>query len=328
MRYIPKQQHGGSIPQLQERNGIYYINEQVVGEKPVSGTDPVGEFIVAGEVAGPLFKLAGKGLGYVGNKIISRLKPAKTITDRFFKFIGKETPKTSIQPIEFKGLRDQQQKLLLEELQKNGVDISKVSFEDLNRALERRMYNIQKTAPESYTYVTPSNTWGNANITMSDIRKGQEVGRMELLPGHGADKYIHIGDTKNLGKGAHGVSEKMLNSSTNVAKSLGKEGTLTGEELASPHITVNHVWPKFTDKKLIGNYGTHYWSNHTSLPNQTNAPVYLIQKPTEYIPTKSIIFNPNIIDKFGKMKINWNDADIFKTISPIGIGTTVVDKNN
>lgn len=190
------------------------------------------------------------------------------------------------------------------------------------------MRTIYKSSPENYTLVTPDNTWGNSKLTMLDIRKGKDVGKMELIVGRETDPYIHIGNTENFDKGFTGVSEKMLNSSTNVAKSLEKQGTLTGEELASPHITIDHVWPKFKDKKQIGNWGLQYWNNHTSLPNKVNTPVYLIQNPTEYVPTKSIIFNPEIIDKLGRMKINWNDGDIFKSLAPIGIGISATLQEN
>lgn len=147
--FIPKYQNApGKLPEIKEKNGIYYINGRVVGEKPLSAKDPLLSLWVEGAALGKPLEVVGKGLGYIGKRILSKITPAKTITDRFFKFIGKEIPKTSITPIEFSRFEDQQQKLLLEQLEKSGVDISKVSYEDLSRALEKRMRTIYKSSPE------------------------------------------------------------------------------------------------------------------------------------------------------------------------------------
>lgn len=43
---------------------------------------------------------------------------------------------------------------------------------------------------------------------------------------------------------------------------------------------------------------------------------------TYQTPTKSILFNPNITDGKGTMHIDWNNLDIFKSLTPIiGINT-------
>lgn len=61
----------------------------------------------------------------------------------------------------------------------------------------------------------------------------------------------------------------------------------------------------------------------------SNAPYWLLPNATEHIPTKSVLFNPTIIDKFGKMHIDWNDPNIFKGIAyPTIFGSTLYNLNN
>ena len=80
--FIPKYQNApGPLPEIVERNGIYYINGQVVGEKPVSGTDPVGQLWVEGAVLGKPFELGLKDLGLLGKagwRGLSKVAPKAT----------------------------------------------------------------------------------------------------------------------------------------------------------------------------------------------------------------------------------------------------------
>ena len=91
LNYIHKYQEGtgekGIQPRFETRNGIIYmITEdnpagQVVGEVPVSGTDPVGELVVEGAVLGKPFELGLKGLGLLGKagwKGLSKVAPKAT----------------------------------------------------------------------------------------------------------------------------------------------------------------------------------------------------------------------------------------------------------
>ena len=302
-----------------ERKRNLYTND-----RPLSGTDPVGDFVVSGAVLGPLVNWVGKGIGYLGSKVLSKMKPATNITERFFKFIGK-SPNQKQQSITFTQGQEQE-KLLFQQLQEAGVDVSKLTLEDLQTALNKRAQIIKSSGPKSYTIVEPDKTFGNTVTTLKDIRQGDQVGQMVVLDTK--DPYLHIAATDNFGKGAHNVSEKMLNSATEVAKTFEKKGVVTGEELLSPEITVEHVWPKF-DKKLIGNYGEQYWSKHTRLPDKQGTPVYSIETPTQQVSTKSIIFDPHVIDALGKMKIDWNDGNIYKVIVPTGavVGEKAVESH-
>lgn len=50
--------------------------------------------------------------------------------------------------------------------------------------------------------------------------------------------------------------------------------------------------------------------------SEQSGPVYMLEKPTYKTITKSQIFDPRIIDKNGKMKINWGKgATLFNSIA-------------
>ena len=46
-----------------------------------------------------------------------------------------------------------------------------------------------------------------------------------------------------------------------------------------------------------------------------NQPFWLLRTPTYDVPVKSTLFDPTIIDRFGKMHIDWNDPNIFRGIA-------------
>lgn len=59
-----------------------------------------------------------------------------------------------------------------------------------------------------------------------------------------------------------------------------------------------------------------------------NAPFRLLKSTSYYTPTKSVVFDPTIIDNYGKMHIDWNSSNVFKGLAPIGIGGTILLNNN
>ena len=74
--------------------------------------------------------------------------------------------------------------------------------------------------------------------------------------------------------------------------------------------------------------GEWQWNKHNpNMQNVNNEPVYLLKTGTYQTPTKSILFNPNIIDEKGTMHIDWNNLDIFKSLTPI-IGSAYVYKKS
>ena len=53
-----------------------------------------------------------------------------------------------------------------------------------------------------------------------------------------------------------------------------------------------------------------------------NQPFWLLRTPIKDTPVKSTLFDPTIIDRFGKMHIDWSDPNIFRgVVYPTLIGT-------
>lgn len=95
------------------------------------------------------------------------------------------------------------------------------------------------------------------------------------------------------------------------------KGIVSGEVLRQPEKTTK-VLSRYQDKQIIDDTGVYNWeSGQTS-----NNPVYLFNSPTYYTPTKSILFNPKSVQPTGKMKISWEDKDIYKSILPLTFLTT------
>lgn len=173
---------------------------------------------------------------------------------------------------------------------------------------------------------------------------------------HMADINNNTGSVR-MGKPAteHGVQEKALNAAIKVAKQEGGEGVVTGEWwLSAPK--QQHVVQKYHDREVIGNTGQHSNSNmveerinadirrglsvtgeketlaksmldlrradNKEIKTLFNQPFWLLRTPTYDVPVKSTLFDPTIIDKFGKMHIDWKDPNIFRGIAyPTLFGT-------
>lgn len=159
--------------------------------------------------------------------------------------------------------------------------------------------------------------------------------------------------TENIDEGIpasiHGVYERGLNSAIDAAHSDALSGVVSGEELLSAPQQY-HVLQKFRHRVKLSNDGSH--SNESLVLSKRrkdnkdfklrktkeatsmldlrkagntiyktfyNGPVYRLESPTFHVPTKSTAFNPTIIDRFGKMHIDWNNPDIYKSLFPIGL---------
>ena len=173
---------------------------------------------------------------------------------------------------------------------------------------------------------------------------------------HMADITNNTGSVR-MGKPAieHGVQERALNAAIKVAKQESGEGVVTGEWwLSAPK--QQHVVQKYHDRQVVGNTGQHTNSNmveerinadiRKGLPvtgeEETlaksmldlrragdkeiktlfNQPFWLLRTPIKDTPVKSTLFDPTIIDRFGKMHIDWSDPNIFRGVAyPTLIGT-------
>lgn len=74
--------------------------------------------------------------------------------------------------------------------------MSKITKQDLQKALDIRKQNIIETAPQRYSLVTPDDVLGNSQIFVDDIVKGKQVGQTTLLTG--SDDAVHIGNVINI----------------------------------------------------------------------------------------------------------------------------------
>lgn len=236
------------------------------------------------------------------------------VTSNFLKFVQNNR-------IKAERVSDIDRKQLREILKQGGVDVSKITEDDLATAIYNRLKEIKLTAPKNYNLHNQ-----NALIPWQEeiwaINDGKNVGRIELAKGKNKYGISMIENyTRNQEEPVQGISERLYNAAIMAAKSKGLSGIESGETLLSPEITVNHVLPKYTNKSLVGNWGQYQWSRHNpNLQTTENNPVYLLTTPTYNTPTKSLLFDPTIIDTSGKMHINWLDPNIFKFLIPISYG--------
>lgn len=120
-----------------------------------------------------------------------------------------------------------------------------------------------------------------------------------------------------------GVSEDLYNSAITIADQTNSPGVISGRRLLSPEQTYK-IWNRFSNKKLISKEGKHSFNTGENVKRNgnsytiNNGNIYLLQSPSKKIKTKaSNVFNPFIIDDKGKMYIDWNNKDIFKTLVPM-----------
>lgn len=263
------------------------------------------------------------------------------ITERLFKFIGTHTEG---EPLDISTLQGAY-KLQAQKLQEAGVDLSKLSFQDLRNSMNRRMQEIINTAPtERFNMIVPDKRFERVH-TIYDYNKtdgNQVVGRTKVLKENG-NAYIENTENVSSNPNIHKVEERGLNSAILFANQTGLNGVISGRQLLSAPKTYK-VWKHFPEKESINNNGMHQNVNMVS----ENAPLKFVtevddmvgnSENTLYYPfgnvfrlkrpssletkTKSVIFDPSIIDNNGKMNIDWNNSNIFKTIGfPLGVGLT------
>lgn len=211
-------------------------------------------------------------------------------------------------------LGEEQLKLLAQQLETRGVDMTRITKSDLQKALDIRQQQLLKTGPRRKSIITPDELQGNVRNTIVDYINNEPVGETIIIKG--SDPYLHIGNVTNIKPDViHGVQERGLNSAAQVANDLNMDGVVIAEWLKMPEISTN-VYKHFPNKKLIRNNGYYEWTTGTTNTN----PVYLITEPSKSVPTKSIIFDPIIINKNGKLRTKWKDKRIFRTIAPAVLG--------
>lgn len=209
--------------------------------------------------------------------------------------------------------------LLLKKLEEYDIDISGITKEDLEQALNKRIDLLKQNAKEGRFSIIDTDKIIGKTFKIKDFVKDKnnirQVGEMDIIPNKKGEFYVggvkNIDELKKEGK----VYERGLNSAINLSNQTTKGGVISGWDLKSANKTYK-VWDKFEKEKPISYLGEH--SNENIIGeqyNNFNNYVYKLNKPSSLeTKTKSAIFNPNILDENGKMKIDWNNPDIFKII--------------
>ena len=328
------------------------IGNKVAGEKGAL----VGGFVggLAGNKAFNTARDANKNLGIVAKPF----REESDATNNFIKFIGGHTKGALINVDRLRGLEKHQ----ATKLQEAGIDLSRLSMQDLQKAINLRKQELVKSAPNGrVNIIRPEAQFSNTQEILdfiNDNGKFTPVGKTAVSLGDD----ILISNTENIATipNVHKVEERALNSAIQLAQQTGRKGVKTGQELNSPPKTYN-VWKHFNDKELIGNYGVHSNTNMISEAVQAgklknsleldeevlinsieqmkgdanrrllflNGPVYRLTKQSDLpTKTKSVLFDPKIIDSFGKMHVDWNNPNVYKVGIPAIIGTKLISNGD
>ena len=272
-----------------------------------------------------------------------------TPTNNLLKWLDKPMdykPNISVLNAEGAPTKGSVEEKLMNILELNGVDISRLSREDLTKALEYRMRDIETSAPERYTLVKAQSST-LPEYVLEDINSGNKVGNTSVQIVD--DGNVYISNTENLTRNnetpTRQVFERALNSSINLANTFGGKGVITGKQYLSAPRQINVV-NKYGDREIIGNTGTYnnYRMSKTgSVPGKQvfspeemvevgdnypayayNMPISLLTKPTFITPTKSNLFEPTIIDSSGKMNIEWSNPNVLRGIIYPTFGSTLL----
>ena len=287
-----------------------------------------------------------RGMVTGGREVV---KQDGTITDNLLRWLGKnEGYKPSVSVLDSNGAKlSAPEEALMRIFEENGVDLSRLSKEDLAQALKLREGEVAASAPSRYTLAKRVEAGDTPHYVLHDYSNGNKVGNTSVMIGE--DGNAHITQTRNLTRGEDnpikGVYERGLNASISIGRHHGGEGVVSGKMLASAPKQY-HVLQKFKDRVNLGNTGRHV--NYMmfppgSLPGKevssllemrragsafpaygSDMPTWLLKKPTSDIPMKSNLFDPSIIDSFGRMHIDWMNRDMLKGMAaPFGVGSSV-----
>ena len=323
---VSKYQHGGTLifgnPETSEML-TYRMEDGSLKTIPnpgagfVSGTDPIGATVVEGAVLNkPLGWTLGKAIKWARN-LLGKSK-GKEYTERLIKALGdkyKGRDKTEIFTAD--------QNYFLDYLESLGVDISKFGNSDIRRLQNLRRKTILESIPENER-VSSVEFLKNASGTSLDINLNKSKDVIGNISGKVGKEGIDIGFVENYRPlTERGVSEDLYNSAITIADQTNSPGVISGRRLLSPEQTYK-IWNRFSNKKLISKEGKHSFNTGENVKRNgnsytiNNGNIYLLQSPSKKIKTKaSNVFNPFIIDDKGKMYIDWNNKDIFKTLVPM-----------
>lgn len=323
---ISKYQHGGTLifgnPETSEML-TYKMNDGSIKTVPnpgagyVSGTDPIGATVVEGAVLNkPLSWAFGKAINWARN-LLGKSK-GKEYTERLIKALGDK----------YKGGSDSEtftpdQRYFIDYLKSLNVDISKFGNADIRRLQNLRKKVLLETIPEDERVGLVSFLKNNSGTSLDiDLYKSRDV--IGNISTKSTNKGSDTGYVESYRpKSERHVSEDLYNATIEISKQIGSPGVISGKRLLSPEQTYK-IWNKFPNKKLLSKDGEHTFNSGDNVIKSgksytiNNGNVYLLKEPSREIKTKaSNAFNPSIIDKNGKITMDWNNKDIFKSSIPI-----------
>lgn len=151
------------------------------------------------------------------------------ITDRFLKYVGGGIKGDPINMNNLSGV----QKMQAIKLQEAGVDLSRISLQDLQKSINQRKWDIVNSAPNGrFNVLNPSEASSNVQNVLDFIKDKNgysRVGRTELRINNNT-KNIQIGHTDNesSNKTINKVAERGLNSAIQLSNQDGLNGVLSG----------------------------------------------------------------------------------------------------
>lgn len=269
-------------------------------DRPLSGTDPVGEFYVSGVLLSPIFKGIGKGFATIGKRIFGN----PTITQKVLEFVGSDSTRPRLTKEEIGTLpRVLQEEIKI--LESKGVDITKLSKQDLETALTKRWELLKDLSKKTrLTRSRPTAKGYEAEV----LQNGENVGHISLSNSATNPRVKMIVSTKP----GEGIGKDLYDAGIKTVQQDGYQGIISGENLVSPQKTMS-TWKHYPGKELLFNNGLQ--SLDGTFIKET--PVYLLNKPAGTTPVKSILFDPTIIGKDGVMHIDLSNKNILKAATPL-----------
>lgn len=235
----------------EDPEAFYQQNKVFIDDKPLSGTDPIGKFVLEWiALDGPLKLLNGgirKGIRFLNKSRLNKLQ----------NFLKTKTAGTVIDLKELSPLDRAQAELL----QSKGYDLTKFTVEDLQNLQKSQINNTLSKTKGRVNIVEPfsPDLYSVTDYTLS--KSGPNINGKGLLYSNGKNLEVSNIAASNPGK----FGERFYNSSIKLADQLNLDGVLSGSTLSSAPKTYS-TWKHFPIQ-IVDNTGVH--SNVRIVENPT-----------------------------------------------------------
>lgn len=256
--------------------------------------------------------LLGKGAKWALKRGLTR----SSYTSDIIQLLGERKTKDGLT-----GLRTKDVNPLAEYLEKQGVDVSQLSNNDLRYLMEIRKQSLLSSLPQGRSVTAVEIGNGTQRAIDYHLHEGADnIGDLSTIVENGKQ---HAGSIEKISQNSNNVSRDLYDGSLIYGKQRGYKGLISGEVLQSPEMT-KHVWEKYyPNRKLISRDGVHNYNQGRDVVKNgepfvdSHGEVVDLVKPSSEIPLKSEnIFHPSLI-KNGKLNApNWNDKNPFKILVP------------